>query len=153
MHTRASVFATAGLLFAAGFAVSARTAPPPVNAAPVEQAKGTGGWTLPDNAADEKNPFAGDQKAVDAGKTLFKKHCERCHGPGGKGDGPDADPDNQQDMDLTVARRAARNPDGVIFYKAWNGRSKPKMPAVKDDMSKEQLWQIVSYVQTLRQKS
>ena len=39
------------------------------------------------------------------------------------------------------------------FYKAWNGRSKPKMPAVKDDLTKEQLWQIVSYVQTLRQKS
>jgi mono/diheme cytochrome c family protein len=108
---------------------------------------------LPENAAQEKNPFAGDAKAVEEGKRLFAKHCERCHGPGGKGDGKDADPDNQQDMDLTVARRAARNPDGVVFYKAWNGRAKPKMPAVKDDMTKEQLWQIVTYVQTLRQQS
>ena len=143
MQTRWSLFVTAGMLFAASLAVSARQDPAPR----------PGGWTLPSNAADEKNPFAGDPKAVETGKTLFKKHCERCHGPGGKGDGPDADPDNQQDMDLTVARRAARNPDGVIFYKAWNGRSKPKMPAVKDDLTKDQLWQIVSYVQTLRQKS
>ena len=145
MPIRFTVFATAGLLFVASFAAGARST------AAVGQAR-PGGWTLPDTAADEKNPFAGDAKAIETGKTLFKKHCERCHGPGGKGDGPDADPDNQQDMDLTVARRAARNPDGVVFYKAWNGRTKPKMPAVKDDMTKEQLWQIVSYVQTLRQK-
>ena len=145
MHTRWSLFAAVGLLFAASLAVSARQEPAP--------APRPGGWTLPPNAADEKNPFAGDAKAVETGKTLFKKHCERCHGPGGKGDGPDADPDNQQDMDLTVARRAARNPDGVIFYKMWNGRAKPKMPSVKDDLSKDQVWQIVSYVQTLRQKS
>jgi len=112
-----------------------------------------GGWTLPPNAADEKNPLAGDPKALDAGKQLFGKKCQRCHGPGGKGDGPDADPDNQEDMDLTVARRAPRNPDGVVFYKIWNGRKKPKMPALKDELSKEQIWSIVTYVQTLRQKS
>ena len=147
MHTRWSLFATAGLLLAASFAVSAR------QPAPQQPAPRPGGWTLPPNAADEKNPFAGDPKALETGKTLFKKNCERCHGPGGKGDGPDADPDVQEDMDLTVARRAARNPDGVVFYKMWNGRAKPKMPAVKDELTKEQAWQIVSYVQTLRQKS
>jgi len=146
MDMRWSVFASAALLFGASFAVSAHRAP-------AEPAQRPGGWTLPENAAAEKNPFAGDPKAIEEGKKLYAKHCERCHGPGGKGDGKDADPDNQQDMDLTVARRAARNPDGVIFYKAWNGRAKPKMPSVKDDMTRDQLWQIVSYVQTLRQKS
>jgi mono/diheme cytochrome c family protein len=155
MHTRWSLFATAGLLFVTGFAVSARQSGTSTATTTTPQAapRSNGGWTLPPDAADEKNPFAGDPKAIETGKTLFKKHCERCHGPGGKGDGPDADPDIQEDMDLTVARRTARNPDGVVFYKAWNGRSKPKMPAVKDDLTKEQLWQIVCYVQTLRQKS
>ena len=62
----------------------------------------------------------------------------------------DADPDAQEDMDLTRGSRAAKNPDGVIFFKAWNGRKKPKMPAVKDDLTKEQLWAVVAYVQTLR---
>ena len=148
MNTRWSVCATAGALFAASFAVSARQAP-----ATSTPAARPGGWTLPANAADEKNPFSGDAKAIDAGKALFKKKCERCHGPGGKGDGPDADPDNMQDMDLTTARRAARNPDGVVFYKIWNGRKSPKMPAVKDDLTTDQVWQIVSFVQTLRAKS
>ncbi|HEY2433637.1 MAG TPA: c-type cytochrome [Vicinamibacterales bacterium] len=149
MYIRRALFAAAGIWCAATIAASAHTARPQAQA----QGQRSGGWTLPDTAADEKNPFANDPKAAETGKALFKKHCERCHGPGGKGDGPDGDPDNEQDMDLTVARRAARNPDGVVFYKAWNGRTKPKMPAVKDDLTKEQLWQIVSYVQTLRQKS
>ncbi len=112
-----------------------------------------GGWTIPPTANDEKNPLSGDPKALETGKQLFDKKCQKCHGPGGKGDGPDADPDHQEDMDLTVARRANRNPDGVVFYKVWNGRQKPKMPAQKNDLTKEQVWAIVSYVQTLRQKS
>jgi mono/diheme cytochrome c family protein len=140
-----TLLALAGLAFLYSVATSVR---------PVAAAGGQppNGWTVPDNAADEKNPLAGDPKAVEAGKALFKKRCEKCHGPAGKGDGPDADPDAQDDMDLTVARRASKNPDGVVFYKMWNGRAKPKMPAVKDELTKEQVWQIVSYVQTLRQK-
>ena len=111
------------------------------------------GWTIPADAAQEKNPFADNQQAVTEGKTLFEKNCKRCHGESGRGDGPDGDPDHQQDMDLTQAQRAARNPDGVVFYKAWNGRARPKMPAFKDTLSKDDVWKIVTYVQTLREKS
>jgi mono/diheme cytochrome c family protein len=110
------------------------------------------GWTIPADAAQEKNPFAGNPQALADGKTLFEKSCKRCHGEAGRGDGPDGDPDHQQDMDLTQAQRAARNPDGVVFYKAWNGRARPKMPAFKDSLSKDDLWKIVTYVQTLRDK-
>jgi mono/diheme cytochrome c family protein len=139
-----SAFAIAALLFAAVFV--ARTG------AARTQTGDHGSWTIPPEAATTTNPVAGDQQAIAAGKQLFEKNCRRCHGPGGKGDGPDADPDNQQDMDLTVARRAARNPDGVVFYKVWNGRARPKMPAFKNDLTQDQVWQIVSFVQTLREK-
>jgi mono/diheme cytochrome c family protein len=144
MHTRWSVFAIAAILFVGGFAASATQAPPAARPA------NPNGWILPPDADKEKSPVAGDPKAVQAGKELYKKTCERCHGPGGKGDGPDADPDSMQDMDLTTARRAARNPDGTVFYKVWNGRKSPKMPAFKDELTKDQVWQIVAYAQTLR---
>jgi mono/diheme cytochrome c family protein len=150
MHTRSSVFAAASLFFLCGLAISARQTSPGTTTQ--ASAPRPGGWVLPPTADEEKNPFAGDLEAIEAGKILFGKKCQRCHGPGGKGDGPDADPDAMQDMDLTNPRRAARNPDGIVFYKAWNGRAKPKMPAVKDELTRDQLWQIVSYVQTLRQK-
>jgi mono/diheme cytochrome c family protein len=53
-------------------------------------------------------------------------------------------------MDLTVAKRAARNPDGVVFYKVMNGRRKPKMPAFKEELTPEQVWAVVAYAQSLR---
>jgi mono/diheme cytochrome c family protein len=153
MSIRWHVLAAAGIIFIGGFSVSARqTTSSTATTSAQTPASRPGGWTLPPTADEEKNPFAGDEKALAAGKKLFGKTCERCHGPGGKGDGPDADPDAMQDMDLTNPRRAARNSDGIVFYKIWNGRSKPKMPAQKDELTKDQVWEIVSYVQTLRAK-
>jgi mono/diheme cytochrome c family protein len=153
MRIRWSVFAAAGLMLVGSLAVSARqTAGTAAVATAPPRADGKG-WVLPPAADEEKNPFAGDEKAVATGKELFKKTCQKCHGPGGKGDGPDADPDSMEDMDLTNPKRAARNPDGVVFYKIWNGRAKPKMPAQKEKLTKDEVWQIVSFAQTLRQKS
>ena len=112
-----------------------------------------GGWTLPPEADSTKNPLPVDAKLLATGKAIFKDKCQKCHGATGKGDGPDADPDAQEDMDLTRADRASKNPDGVVFFKAWNGRRKPKMPAFKDELTKEQVWSVVAYVQTLRKSS
>jgi mono/diheme cytochrome c family protein len=113
-------------------------------------AKSASGWTLPPDAETTKNPLPVDAKLLATGKSIFKDKCQKCHGAAGKGDGPDADPDAQEDMDLTRANRASKNPDGVVFYKVFNGRKKPKMPAQKDDLTKEQIWSVVAYVQTLR---
>ena len=55
-------------------------------------------------------------------------------------------------MDLTHAEARRENPDGVMFYKVWNGRKKPKMPAFKDELTDEQIWSVVAYAQTLRKK-
>jgi mono/diheme cytochrome c family protein len=56
-------------------------------------------------------------------------------------------------MDLTSAARASANPDGVIFHKVWNGRSSPRMPRFGDELSREQVWAVVAYVQSLRKRS
>ncbi|MBI2222841.1 MAG: c-type cytochrome [Acidobacteria bacterium] len=115
-----------------------------------EAAARQGGWTIPPAAAQEQSPLPSSPQALAAGRALFQKNCQRCHGPKGVGDGPDADPDYMADMDLTNPKRADHNPDGVVFYKVWNGRKKPKMPAFKEELSREQVWAIVAYVQTLR---
>ncbi len=108
------------------------------------------GWQLPPDAETLKNPLTVDDKLLATGKAVFKDKCQRCHGPAGKGDGEDADPDAMGDMDMTVAKRADRNPDGVVFYKVMNGRRKPKMPVFKEELTKDQVWAVVAYVQTLR---
>ncbi len=141
------VLGTGGTLGALGTAAAHR---PAQGQAPA--ARSNGGWTIPPEAKTETNPLKVDDRLLAAGRALFKNKCERCHGPAGRGDGPDADPDHQEDMDLTRADRAQANPDGVVFYKVWNGRQRPKMPAFKSELTREEVWTVVSYVQTLRRK-
>jgi len=110
------------------------------------------GWQLPPDAEEKKNPHPVDDKLLAIGRSVFKDKCARCHGPGGRGDGPDADPDAWERMDLTNPERAEPNVDGVVFYKVWNGRRRPKMPAFSVEISEDQAWAVVAYVQSLRKK-
>jgi len=121
------------------------------NSAPAA-AQRPGGWTIPATAKDEKNPLTVNDAVMAGGKKLYEAKCQRCHGKTGKGDGPDAEPKSQGDMDLTAASQAAKNPDGVVFYKLWNGRQSPKMPPLKEDSTEQQVWAIVAYSQSLRKK-
>lgn len=110
------------------------------------------GWILGDDADEKKNPLAADAATLAAGKAVYKEKCADCHGPAGLGDGPDADPEARADMDLTNAKRADRNPDGVVYYKVLNGRRRPKMPAFKGELTDQEIWSVVTYAQSLRKK-
>lgn len=118
-------------------------------AIPADQSQSSG-WQLPPEADDTTNPLPVDAKLLATGRAVFMDKCRRCHGPGGLGDGPDADPDARPDMNLTDPKRADQNSDGIVFYKVWNGRRRPKMPAFKDELTRDQAWAVVAYVQTLR---
>jgi mono/diheme cytochrome c family protein len=109
-------------------------------------------WTIPQGAAEEKNPLPVNAATLAGGRKLYEQKCQNCHGPQGKGDGPDADKKYAETMDLTSAARAARNADGQVFYKIWNGRLNPKMPAFSEQLTREQAWALVAYAQSLRQK-
>jgi mono/diheme cytochrome c family protein len=145
----AAVFAATLIVTSVAASTAAPQAKPPAPAADPKKS-GSGGWTLPADAETKKSPLNADAKVLAAGKTVFKSKCEKCHGPNGLGDGPDADPDHQEDMDLTKASRAAKNPDGVMFYKVSNGRKSPKMPAFKEQLNEEQIWSVVAYAKSLR---
>jgi mono/diheme cytochrome c family protein len=110
---------------------------------------GSEGWQIPDGAEIERNPVPIDQAVLDRGQRLYRSKCQGCHGVSGNGDGPDRDPSHVPG-DLTDARRASRNPDGVMFYKIWNGRAKPKMPAMKADLARTDVWTVIHYVKALR---
>ena len=110
---------------------------------------GSDGWHIPEGAAAEHSPMPIDAASIAKGKSLFQAKCQRCHGADGSGRGPDADPAHPP-ADLTDGSHASRNPDGVLFYKIWNGRAKPRMPAMKSEISVNDAWTIVHYVKTLR---
>jgi mono/diheme cytochrome c family protein len=131
------VVAWSCLMFAAG-------------AVPAGEAPGRSeGWQIPEGAERQRNPVAADAVVIANGQRLFRTKCQRCHGLDGAGRGPEADPDHPPG-DLTDAGRAARNPDGVMFYKIWNGRTRPKMPAMKSELDAMEVWTVIHYVKTLR---
>ena len=107
------------------------------------------GWLIGRDALDLVNPTALTPAVAARGADLYRSKCQRCHGRTGAGGGPDAEPDDPPG-DLTDERRAPRNPDGVLFYKIWNGRSRPKMPAFKTDIGRDDVWAIVHHIKTLR---
>jgi mono/diheme cytochrome c family protein len=107
------------------------------------------GWLIPETAATERSPVPVTAAMIEKGKSFYLSKCRRCHGQDGTGRGPDADPAHAP-SELTDARRASRNPDGVMFYKIWNGRANPRMPAMKSEISQADVWAIVSYIKTLR---
>jgi mono/diheme cytochrome c family protein len=102
------------------------------------------GWTIPPGAANEKNPLSLTPKVIEEGGDQYGLHCEKCHGRKGLGDGPDVDRKDRKNRPANLAM--SRNPDGVMFYKIWNGRHDPHMPAFKSEMTREEVWQTIAYI-------
>jgi mono/diheme cytochrome c family protein len=102
------------------------------------------GWTIPPDAASEKNPLTPSPKVIEKGQDQYNLHCEKCHGKKGLGDGPDVDRKDRKSRPANLAM--SRNPDGVMFYKIWNGRHDPRMPAFKSEMTRDEVWQTVLYI-------
>ncbi len=106
-------------------------------------------WTAPATADKETNPMASNAATIDAGKSVYKSKCIDCHGPKGKGDGPKSADLDKNPQDFTKAEFQKQS-DGSLFWKIAEGR-KP-MPSFKGELSKEQRWQVVSYIRTLGKK-
>ena len=105
----------------------------------------------PAQYAGKKNPLAGDAAAAESGKQTYNVYCSSCHGESGKGDGPAASALNPKPQDL--AGHEMQMTDDYIFWRIREGGLmepfRSSMPAWKDVLSEEQIWQIVAYLRTL----
>jgi len=107
----------------------------------------------------EERPFPPSLASIAAGRKIFvDQDCVKCHGEKGKGDGPQADElkDDWDDpilpADLTSRhyKNGKRDQDIYrVFTSALNGTP---MPAF-DEISEEERWQLVDYVQSLERKN
>jgi len=107
-----------------------------------------GNWQTPEGAAAEKSPLKPSPDVLKQGRGTYVTNCQKCHGPEGKGDGPDSDP-RMPAADLTDGFRAELNPDGVLYYRIFNGKP-PVMPAFKSSLTKDQIWPVVEYIKSIR---
>ena len=101
-------------------------------------------WTIPDGAANERNPLVASPEVLKHGESLYKSNCAGCHGPQGLGDGPNVDRNDRARRPANLA--LSQNPEGVVFYKIWNGRKDPDMPEFKSRMTRNEAWAVVAYV-------
>jgi mono/diheme cytochrome c family protein len=107
-------------------------------------------WVVPDKYIKMINPVKADAEALKNGKALWLKHCSSCHGKTGLGDGTKAAQLDTEVGDLTTAE-AQKQSDGSLFYKTLEGRD--DMPSYKKKIpDEEEIWQVVTYVRSLKAK-
>ena len=107
---------------------------------------GCGGWNVPPDAKQMKNPVALNTATLDSARVLYRNDCAKCHGINGDGKklpgsmySYSTKPTNFTDAKLVDAMS-----DGEIFWKMTNGR-KP-MPSFKIRLTDEQRWELVNLI-------
>ncbi|MDA8098882.1 MAG: cbb3-type cytochrome c oxidase subunit II [Nitrospiraceae bacterium] len=103
----------------------------------------------------EKNPLAGDAKAIALGKTLFAENCEACHGANGQGG---IGPSLADDVFFGVKGDVADDDyfevinNGIEPGMVEEGRvAKDTMPEFKA-LGKDKIWSLVAYIRSVQGK-
>jgi copper transport protein len=92
------------------------------------------------------NPVPADEASLARGQTLYQTYCISCHGPQGRGDGPNAPSLPVPPADLAL--HAPAHTDGELFRFIANGFQGTPMPAFKGTLSDEDIWHLVNYIKT-----
>jgi len=106
-------------------------------------------WVVPEEFKNLKNPLAPSEANLSAARQLYGENCEQCHGPTGKGDGPQAWMQKPAPADLTDASRMRNVTDGEMFYQITEGRR--PMPSFKNRMTEDQRWELVLLLRSFSQ--
>ena len=93
----------------------------------------------PASAKAMKNPYAGQQAALDAGKTVYARNCLACHGKAGKGTG---------NVPSLVDDRLKGVTAGEVFWFVTKGSKENGMPSWAM-LPEKTRWQVVTYVEAL----
>lgn len=94
------------------------------------------------------NPYEGNADVVKEGKALYDRYCEHCHGAKGAGDGLVG-----QVYKGVTAYNSATVKDkkaGHIFWVITHGKG--RMGAHDSQISVDDRWKIVTFVQTLQKQ-
>lgn len=94
------------------------------------------------------NPYEGSQEVLKEGKAMYMRYCEHCHGETGMGDGLVGKVYKGVTTynSATVKDKKA----GHIFWVITNGKG--RMGSHESQLSVDERWKIVSFVQTLQKQ-
>jgi mono/diheme cytochrome c family protein len=110
-------------------------------------------WVAPPEERARANPVPSSPEALQKGRFLYRKNCQRCHGEKGKGDGASGRYGIKPPEDLTSVAKQAKLTDGEIFWKLTTGLKDGAdviMPAYKREIpADDDRWKVVLFVRTL----
>jgi glucose/arabinose dehydrogenase len=93
----------------------------------------------PATAKAMKNPYEGQQSALDAGKTLYTRNCLACHGRALQGTG---------NVPSLIDGKLKGITQGEVFWFITKGDKDSGMPSWSF-LPEEQRWQVVTYVEAV----
>ena len=102
---------------------------------------------VPAQYAGKSNPLETDAAAE--GEKVFQTNCVMCHGPQGHGDGPASGSLDPKPKNLAVLQENAA--DDYLYWRISEGRPGTAMVAWKGILTEEQIWQVVSFIRTLKE--
>jgi mono/diheme cytochrome c family protein len=82
------------------------------------------------------------------GKATYENLCSICHGTQGKGDGPAGKMLRPPAADLTSSLVKGK-PDAELIRTIQNGRPQTAMVAFKEQLSDQQIYDVVAYIRSL----
>lgn len=92
------------------------------------------------------NPVAATEDSIGAGRALFQQNCVVCHGPEGRGDGPQAAELNPRPADLRQHLPLHTDPQFFAFIS--NGVAGTAMPAWREQFSETEIWNIINFLRS-----
>ena len=99
-------------------------------------------------AAKVASPVMYSADSVAAGRRVYIRLCQNCHGSSGKGDGPGAAASASQPADLTDTTWEYGSSDGEIFAVIHDGTSMD-MGSYAQRISDADIWNVVNFIRSL----
>jgi copper transport protein len=90
------------------------------------------------------NPIPPTEPSIERGRMIFEQNCIVCHGPEGRGDGPQAATLRPPPADIRL--HLPLHDDTELFWFIENGVPGTAMPAWGGELSDEDIWNVINFM-------